>query len=161
MIIVCTRMTGVNSYPFSECPLLYSGQWLARRRAYIVKHPIDALALHSDGTIAKCCSKRRVTLENNDRILNVCRITETILRGPHDMCQCVVAFALSRISGHRNKRSRHGSVVLHSSHATANKQITESYRFYVSPLPFDIACMSKSLKSDGIHAAHIKIKPSL
>ena len=58
----------------------------------------------------------RVTLDNNDRIVNSCRVTETSLRGVHD-------------SGQRNKRSRHGSVVLHSCHAAAYKQITGSCRF--------------------------------
>ena len=58
--------------------------------------------------------------------------------------------ALFHISGQRNKRSRHGSVVLHSSHAAANKQITGLCRFYVSPLPFDIACANHS---DGLHTA--------
>ena len=84
-------------------------------------------------------SYMRVALDNNDHNYCSCRVMETSLGGRHarHVPLCFRVVSLSHMSGQRNKRSRHGSVVPHSSHATSNKQITASCRFYVSP--FDIA----------------------
>ena len=68
---------------------------------------------------------------------------------------CIHVVVLFHMSGQRNNSSRHGSVVLHSCHTAANKKITASCRFYVSPLPFDIAGANHALNSDGMHAACI------
>ena len=65
-------------------------------------------------------SYTRVALDNNDHIV-VVALRKPVSEARHvSVCSRVVA--MSHMSGQRNKRSRHGSVVLNSSHATANKQ---------------------------------------
>ena len=84
--------------------------------------------LHSDVTRAKSCSKR---CESRLITTTILSIVPEISLGARTtwLSQCSHVGELLHISGQRNKRSRHGSVVLHSCHADANKQITESCRF--------------------------------
>ena len=111
-----------------------------------IQSTLSSIGLHSDGTIAKSCSKRRESRLITTTVLSiVVTLYGNQSRGPtRHVSLCSRVVALSRINGRRNKRSIVTVLwfCMYSCHAAANKQITESCRCYVSP--FDISCANHS-----------------